>query len=144
MVDLERQYRKYVEALNAQDHEAIDTLVADQLDFRVPGGIKVTTNTEARELNEMWLRAFPDATITVDELVVSGNLVFARGTSSGTHTGPLQTPIGEIAPTGRRVSQSWLEVTRWEGEIYVGGELIYDRMELAEQLGLMPTASSSS
>lgn len=143
MADLARLYRKYTEALNARDHDAIDNLAADQLDYRVSGSIKVTTKTELRELNESWLKAFPDAKVTVDELVVGGNTVFARGTSSGTHTGPLQTTMGEVGPTGRKVTQTWLEVVRYEGDLFAGGELIYDRLELAEQLGLVPAAAST-
>lgn len=143
MADLVTQYRKYLAAFNAQDHDTIDTLVADQLDFRISGGVKVTTRGELRAENERWLRAFPDGKARVDELIVSGNTVYARGASSGTHTGPLETSLGEIGPTGRKVTEAWLEIARYEGDLYTGGELIYDRMGVAEQLGLLPTAATT-
>jgi predicted ester cyclase len=144
MADIATQYRKYLEAFNAQDHDTIDTLVADQLDFRISGGVKVTTRGELRAENERWLKAFPDGKARVDELIVSGNTVFARGSSSGTHNGPLPTTVGyEVPPTGRKVTEAWLEIARYEGDLYTGGELIYDRMGIAEQLGLMPTAATT-
>ncbi len=143
MADIATQYRKYLAAFNAQDHDTIDTLVADQLDFRISGGVKVTTRGELRANNERWLKAFPDRQARVDELIVSGNAVFARGTSSGTHTGPLETSMGVVGPTGRKVTEAWLEIARYEGDLYIGGELVYDRMGMAEQLGLMPTAATT-
>jgi len=143
MADLATQYRKFIDAFNARDHDTIDSLVADKLDFKVPGGITVKTKAELRAFDESWVKAFPDSKITVEELVVSGSTVFARGTASGTHTGPLQTSMGEVGPTGRKTSGSWLEVARYEGDLYTGGELIYDRMEMAEQLGLVPATASA-
>ncbi len=143
MADIATQYRKYLEAFNARDHDTIDTLVADQLDYSISGGVKVTTKGELRAQNERWLKAFPDRQARVDELIVSGNTVFARGTSSGTHTGALQTTMGRIAPTGRKVTETWLEIARYEGDLYTGGELIYDRMGVAQQLGLVPAAATT-
>src|SRR5262245_867672 len=100
MADIATQYRKYLEAFNAHDHDTIDTLVADQLDYRISGGTRVTTKGELRAENERWLKAFPDGKARVDEFIVSGTTVFARGASSGTHTGPLQTTMGVVGPTG--------------------------------------------
>jgi predicted ester cyclase len=48
--------------------------------------------------------AFPDLSITIDELVAEGDIVCARATSRGTHNGPL---FG-IAPTGKSITMTGL------------------------------------
>jgi steroid delta-isomerase-like uncharacterized protein len=49
-----------------------------------------------------FLRAFPDMALAVDLIVAEDDLVAARWTITGTHTGPW----GEVAPTGRAIVYS--------------------------------------
>ncbi len=48
-------------------------------------------------------RAFPDLVITVANQVATEDQVVSECTWTGTNTGPLVTPAGEIPPTGKRV-----------------------------------------
>jgi steroid delta-isomerase-like uncharacterized protein len=48
--------------------------------------------------------AFPDIHITVTNQVASDDQVVNECTWSGTHSGPLASPDGEIPPTGKQVS----------------------------------------
>ena len=52
--------------------------------------------------------AFPDLRFEIDLVVAEGDLVAARWTASGTHTGPW----GGVAPTGRPVTFSGVNVFR--------------------------------
>ena len=56
----------------------------------------------------MFRGAFPDLTITIDELVGEGDLVCARATTRGTHRGP----IFAVAATGRQVTMTGLTMVR--------------------------------
>ena len=49
-----------------------------------------------------WAAALPDSQAEFHNALVSGNTVVLEVTWRGTHGGPLQTPGGEIAATGRR------------------------------------------
>jgi steroid delta-isomerase-like uncharacterized protein len=53
-------------------------------------------------------RAFPDLTFGVDLLVAEGDMVAARWTASGTHTGPW----GDVAPSQRPVTFSGVNFFR--------------------------------
>jgi predicted ester cyclase len=53
--------------------------------------------------------AFPDLRWTIDLLLAEGDLVAARWTASGTNAGPW----GEVAPTGRRVEFSGVNIFRF-------------------------------
>ncbi|GAA1991497.1 ester cyclase [Kitasatospora viridis] len=48
----------------------------------------------------LFRRAFPDIHVTIEDISCEGELVYARFTTRGTHTGPLM----DIAPTGRPVT----------------------------------------
>jgi predicted ester cyclase len=52
--------------------------------------------------------AFPDLRMTVDLIVAKDDLVAARWTTSGTHTGPW----ADVAPTGAHVTFSGMNVFR--------------------------------
>ena len=93
--------RFYEEVWNRGNTEVAGEVFADDYvrhDLRptqaLPGGAgqaKVAADFRA---------AFPDLTFHVDLVVGEGDLVAARWTASGTHTGPW----GDIAPTGRMVT----------------------------------------
>src|SRR5262245_12640969 len=48
-----------------------------------------------------WATALPDSNATFQSALTSGNTVVLEITWHGTHTGPLQMPGREIAPTGK-------------------------------------------
>jgi len=67
-----------------------------------------------KELVRSFLVSFPDARITIEDIVAEGDLVAARMMEQGTHAGVFR----EIPPTGRRVtygSMTFLRVV--EGRI---------------------------
>jgi predicted ester cyclase len=53
-----------------------------------------------KQLVTMYRAAFPDAHITIEDIVAEGNRVVIRWTGRGTHKGNL----GRIAPTGKTVT----------------------------------------
>lgn len=78
--------------------------------------------------------AFPDWRSTLHALISEGDLVAERFAASGTHRGPIM----GIAPTGRQVSFSGINIFRvTDGQIVERwGRL--DDLGLLQQLGLLP------
>jgi predicted ester cyclase len=81
---------------------------------------------------EQFRRAFPDLEWRVDLVLGDGDLVAARWTASGTHSGAW----GDVAPTGRRVTFSGVNIFR----VGDGGKVVEiwnhrDDLGLREQLG---------
>ena len=54
--------------------------------------------------------AFPDLQMTIDLMVAEGDMVVARWTTEGTHTGPW----GAVPPTGKRAKFSGVNIFRIE------------------------------
>lgn len=80
-----------------------------------------------RTVNEMFRGAFPDLTLTIDDLVAEGDKVAARCTARGTHEGTFT----GIPPTGNQVA--------WEviSPIRIADGKITERWSQADTAGLM-------
>jgi predicted SnoaL-like aldol condensation-catalyzing enzyme len=73
-----------------------DTLVAPGYVYHGPGGLEMRGPDGFKQLVNMYRSAFPDLTVTVDDLIAEGDKVTCRWTGRGTHKGDL----AGIAPTG--------------------------------------------
>ena len=82
--------------------------------------------------------ALPDSRLDAKPIVESGSRVVVEGVYSGTHTGPLTTPQGEVPPTGRRLSLPYCEVFEVAAGRITQIRTYYDQMAFAAQLGLLP------
>lgn len=90
-----------------------------------PAGLKRLVNT--------YLTAFPDASCKIDELVVEGDKVIARWTGGGTHQGSL----GEIAPTGKQVKITGIEIHHIVGGKIKETWMNWDALGLLKQIGVI-------
>jgi predicted ester cyclase len=89
-----------------------------------------------RDYIENWARAFPDGEIKVTNLLSEGDSVIAEFIGSGTHTGTLKGPTGDLAPTGRRVEMPFVESYRFRGDKIAEGRVYFDAFTLFTQLGV--------
>jgi hypothetical protein len=64
--------------------------------------------------------------------------VVEQGIFSGTHTGVFHTPDGDIQPTGRSVRDAYVNVLSHRNGLFTASDLMYDRLTLIEELGLVP------
>jgi predicted ester cyclase len=80
-------------------------------------------------------RGFPDFKDTIDLQLAEGDLVATRFTSSGTHTGMIQS----IAPTGRKLSWSGIVIDRIEGGRITESWANWDMLGMLQQLGAIRT-----
>jgi steroid delta-isomerase-like uncharacterized protein len=93
-----------VSAFNEKNWDRVKEVVTPKVVYD-----EVATQRRITGVNDMltawkgWAAALPDSKASFDNAVVSGNTVTLEITWRGTHTGPMQTPRGEIAPTGRAI-----------------------------------------
>ncbi len=86
-----------------------------------------------------WSTGFPDSRVEVTNLALTEDGAVVKFVGHGTHTGPLHSPAGEIAPTGRRVEIHFCDVYRIRNGKFVSCHTYYDVMGLMQQLGLIPS-----
>ena len=56
--------------------------------------------------------------------------------ASGTHTGPMATPAGVIAPTGKAFDVEFGQTTKWDGDQLIVISAFYDAALQRQQIGL--------
>jgi hypothetical protein len=57
--------------------------------------------------------------------------------------GTVLIPAGDIPPTGRRVTVDYIQVLRFHNGKHASFNLMYDRLLLLEQLGLIPAPAAT-
>jgi steroid delta-isomerase-like uncharacterized protein len=125
-------------AFNAHDMDAFAETVSDDVVLIAPGRLRATGKAAWIEFFSNWIEAFPDAHVDVHDLVVTDDVAMKVGTFSGTHDGVFHTSLGDIPPTGNAVRAEYVQVLRYRDGKFVSSHLMFDRLELLVQLGLVP------
>jgi steroid delta-isomerase-like uncharacterized protein len=82
-----------------------------------------------------WAAAFPDSKATFHGALVSGDNVVLELTWRGTHTGPLETPAGRLAATGRSIEMRACAVVGMAGGKAQSMRQYFDMVTMMRQLG---------
>ena len=94
---------------------------------------------EAVEQGDLRGRLHP---ISLDALLSATSRAVEEGTFSGTYDGVLHTPSGDVPPTGRAISVPYVHVLRYRDGLHVAFNLVFDRLLMLEQLGLVPAPAA--
>jgi steroid delta-isomerase-like uncharacterized protein len=100
-------------------------------------GMTFNGREEFRSFMQGFKQAFPDMTITHDNILADGDKVAVEFTARGTHTGPLQTPAGAIPASGNKVSLNVIEVYEWHNGRFTKMANYQDSGSLMRQIGAL-------
>ena len=89
---------------------------------------------EAKQFLSSYIAAFPDMSVSVEDVVAEGDQVVTRWTMRGTHDGEVE-EFGP--PTGKRVELEGITIHRIEGGKIVEEWERYDNLGVMQQLGLI-------
>ena len=93
---------------------------------------------EALEHARQFLGAFPDAQVTIQDLIAEGDRVVARLLATATNTGP----FAGRPPTGKRVTFGSFRIYRLADGKVVESWAMQDRLGLMEQLGFVQSVGN--
>ena len=133
--------RRWIEAYNERDLQAEADVLAPDYVAHVPAVPGPLEGLEAwRQFSGSFAEAFPDIRLTVEDIFSEGDMVAARVAFRGTHRGEFQ----GIAPTGKEVAFTSIEVNRVvEGKVEEHWVEL-DLLGLMQQLGAIPEPGHSS
>jgi len=131
-------FERGTETFNAHDIAGFAEVLADDVVFAAPGGLRGEGKAACVAFYGGWFAAFPDAHVDVHHVHIADDVAVEEGTFTGTHTGVLKSPAGDIPPTGRPVRIAYIQVLRFRGGKHVSFNLMFDRLAMLEQLGLIP------
>lgn len=123
---------RWFEAYSRHDVDAVADMVAE--DFIHNSSTNQGRDGVRAELDD-WFSAFPDAALSVEDLIADGDRVVARVTCSGTHGGEF---MGS-PPTGKRVSVQEVDIFRIENGRIAEAWAAVDFFGMLTQLGLLPS-----
>jgi predicted ester cyclase len=129
--------RILAEAFGQGNVEILDEVMAPEIVEHQPG--LPNTREGLKAVIGQLRRWFPDFTMTVEDMTVDGDKVWARATARGTHLGEM---MGH-PPTGKRMEITVLDIARFAGGIMVEHWGVPDRFAQLEQLGLLPQPSAA-
>jgi predicted ester cyclase len=127
VADNKELLRHYIDdVMNRRNLAAIDEFLApDQVDHSLPRSLPPNTTGTKRAI-ELFLKAFPDLHVTIDEVVAEGDRVVARFTSHGTRR-----LIASLPSTGRQMT-----ATSYLSARIAGGKIV-EQWGLDDQLGVL-------
>jgi steroid delta-isomerase-like uncharacterized protein len=134
-------FERGTETFNAHDIVGFAEVLADDVVFAAPGGARGEGKAACTEFFGSWFGAFPDAHVDVHRLHIIDEVAVEEGTFSGTHRGVLHSPQGDVPAIGRPVSIGYVQVLRFRDGKHVSFNLMFDRLSMLEQLGIVPASA---
>jgi steroid delta-isomerase-like uncharacterized protein len=120
--------RRFFEELLSTDNLAVaDELLSPDFYFYFAGSPDPMDLESYKGFLAARREAFPDRRFVVEDMIAEGEKVSARFTMRGTHKGELR----GIAPSGREVTMTGIDMIRLSE-----GKMVEDRVEV-DQLGMM-------
>jgi predicted ester cyclase len=136
-IDLVRHF--YDEIFNSGNLSVVDEIVAPEFVEHIPQpvpGTHSTTGPEAiRSFAAMFRGAIPDLSVSIDDVIASGDKVVTRVTWQGTQSGPL---FG-ADPTDKHMHFTGIDIVRIESGRFVEHWGEVDVLGALEQVGYLPT-----
>jgi len=86
----------------------------------------------------MYLNAFPDMVLQIDDVIAEGDKVALRFTAKGTHRGEL----AGINGTGRPVTVPCISVMRFANGKIIEEYEVFDNLGLFQSIGRMPALTA--
>jgi steroid delta-isomerase-like uncharacterized protein len=135
---LETFTRRYYGLFNDRRLDEAEAMVDAEAVFTYPAASEHFIGRAGyRELAQRWAQAFPDATLAITSVTVSGDTAATEWIAEGTHLGTLDLPgLAAIPPTGRRANLPMCETIRIVNGSIVESTMEFDPDELRKRLGV--------
>ena len=130
-------FERGTDTFNAHDIDGFAAVLTEDVVFQAPGS-RGEGKPACADFYGGWMGAFPDAHVDVHDVHFVHDVAIEEGTFTGTQSGVLHGPAGDIPPTGRAVSLDYIQVIRFRDGKHVSFNLMFDRLAMLEQLGLVP------
>ncbi len=130
---LKTTFHNFIEyAWNDSNMDSLKTLIEENF-IKQLNGIQIAENKSEMEANmNIYFKGFPDGKLSVDNVQVKGDNLFAQWVYIGTNTGM----FGEFPPTGKKVTvHGYTHIEFNEGGKMIKEAVYFNELELLQQLG---------
>lgn len=130
-------------AMAAHDLRALTDLCAPTCELTEPG-VHLRGPEQIGPYLQAYFTAFPDMQVEVQSMLETGDRVAAEVRFTGTHTGPLAGPGGELPPSGKRIDMQAADFLTVSGGQITSWRVYIDMGTFMGQLGLGPAPSHAA
>jgi len=137
-VDFEQFSKNLAEAINTHNVQKVVDLYADDAVIYQPDLLEpMRDKSEFEQLYAAYFRAFPDLKFEIVALIPEGNLVCMEFRETGSFSGPMATPEGDIPATNKKFEIKGASIFKVneQGKI-VEDRSYFDQATLLRQIGL--------
>ncbi len=124
--------RVFEEGMNAQRLDVFDEIIAPDFAAQSPGSSRGPD--VFKQIVTMYVTAFPDLNITIEEMIADGDMVASRGIIRGTH----QDEFMGVPATGNSVSMEFIDMWRVSEDKFIENWAQLDMLSMMQQLGAVP------
>ena len=125
--------RRGYDALNERDWAAFEALCDPDIVYH-NASMTIQGFEAYKRFIAMYLTAFPDARLSIEDVIAEADTIAVRQTLQGAHQGDLM----GIPPTGRPVTTTGITLIRFAHSKAVEQWANYDDLGLLQQLGVIP------
>jgi predicted ester cyclase len=142
MTDARTLAERLFEIIDSHRWADVETVLHPDAEMSSPFGDRLTVAAWL-DVNRSFAVACPDGRHTITDVVDDGRRFAIEGTWTGTHTGPMAGPAGEIPPTGRSVMLPFCGIATRRDDRIAAVTVYLDQMTMLAQLGLLPEPATT-
>jgi predicted ester cyclase len=136
----DKTHRYYQALWNERDVAVIPDWIASDYIGHFTSRPDVHGPAGFRSFADELFTAFPDLHMSIEDVIARDDHVVSRVRLTGTHLGPMQ----GYAPTGLRVSTTFVAIERYANGLCVEEWVYVDDLGLARQVGALPLPGSAA
>ena len=130
--------RRFFDGINRRNLDESAALLAADYVWHGPG-MELRGPEGFKQLIGMYLSAFPDMVLTIDDLIAEGDKVVTQWTGRGTHLGELS----GVAASGRPVAVPGITISRIVNGRIAEDHEVFDNLGMFQLIGTLPALSAS-
>ena len=142
MTDARTLAERLFDVIDSHRWTDVETALHPDAEMSSPFGDRLTVAAWL-DVNRSFAVACPDGRHTLTDVVDDGDRFAIEGVWTGTHTGPMAGPAGEIPPTGRSVVLPFCGVATRRGDRIAAVTVYLDQLTMLAQLGLLPEPAAA-
>jgi steroid delta-isomerase-like uncharacterized protein len=146
MADLKEKTRNAIELFNQHRLDEWLKDFTEDAELVTPLSGRMKGRDALRAYFAQMYETYPDIKVTAQRIFNEGNVIVVEYTVTGTNTGPLRLPTGDVLPpTNKKVEIAAVDVATNDANARVTSiHQYWDAAGALQQLGLMPAPAAAS
>jgi predicted ester cyclase len=127
--------KKIYESFNNNEIDKLVGFYADNsVAVHVPTNLTFKGKEGFKQATKIWKGAFSDAKCEIKNTIINDDYIVTEFNGIGTNDGILETPVGEVGPTGKKVNIPFVEILKIKNGKVQESKLYFDVATMMHQL----------